>query len=190
MGVDTESAEQIEVQQNGDKPAAVVVGRLHLEVAFGDATFAADGEGGTVLRAFEAFKEHDASHPRHRSAPKQTTPEPPREPEQTPPDGGEPKTESRPLPVFLKDFILKTNFETALAIAVWSSRQTNGLRQFDKDSLGKLWSSSGDKVPGNVGAELNRASSHGWLTKVARGKFDLSSYGEEHLETLRRSDKK
>jgi len=161
-------------------------GPLHLETAFGDATFMAEGDADMVLRAFESFKAHDAAHHRQRTPAKSPAEPPADKTDKTDADKTDTeasrKTENLPLPAFLKQFQLKTNFETAVAIAVWASRQPNGPRQFDKDSLAKFWGASGEKVPGNVGAELNRATLRGWMTRASRGKFDLVAYGEEYVD--------
>src|SRR5205823_3176387 len=98
-------------------------GPLHLEVAFGDASFTAEGDAQMVLQAFESFKAHDAAHHRQRTPTK--PPSQPAADQAEPEDQEQQKTETLPLPVFLKQFELKTNYEKALAIAVWASHQPN-----------------------------------------------------------------
>src|ERR1700694_1686108 len=66
-------------------------GPLHLETAFGDATFMAEGDADMVLRAFESFKAHDAAHHRPRTPP----PPPPRPRRQSPKQRPQPKRRTR-----------------------------------------------------------------------------------------------
>lgn len=162
-------------------------GQLHLEVVFGDATLVADGDADVVLRAFDAFKEHDVSPHRHRAPqPKPTIDSPDKGDAE--PGLDDRQLEKLSLPAFLNQFQLKTNPQTAIAIAVWASRQPAGPRQFDKVNMAKFWASSAQKPPVNVGAELGRAANQGWFTKASRGKFDLVRYGEEYVDkTLQRA---
>lgn len=157
-------------------------GRLRLETAFGDATFAAVGDADMVLRAFEAFKEHDASHHRYRTPAKPPIDTVPPEDQIEDQGGDRGSMEGLPLPAFLNQFQLTTNAERAVAMAVWASRQAGGTKTFTADSLEKVWAGSGQKQPKNVGMELTRAASKGWFNKPARGKFDLVGYGEQAVD--------
>ena len=174
--------------ESGTEPAAEVGlsqrdgGPLKLQAAFGDANFSAEGDAKMVLRAFESFKAHDAAHHRQRTPAKPPIQQPADKPDEPDTDDEVRNTESLPLPAFLKQFHLKTNAETSVVMAVWASRQPNGARQFDKDSMEKLWAASGEKTPGNAGMELIRAAGKGWFVKASRGKYDLVQYGEDYVD--------
>jgi hypothetical protein len=182
--VDSEQTEVGAKPDDGGEPRVRVrgaKGQLHLEIAFGDATFAADGDADTVLRAFEAFKDHDATHHRHR-APAKAPVEPPHADDGVSTNGQGQQQEELPLPAFLNQFRLETKKEVAVAIAVWASRQPNGPKQFKTPSMEKLWATSGQKPPANVSAELDRATKEGWFNRVSRGTFDLVGYGATFVD--------
>jgi hypothetical protein len=89
-----------------------------------------------------------------------------------------------PLPVFLKAHPVRTNPQAVVAMAVWA-RRYRGAEQFDANSLLAVWRDSGRKLPGNLGRDIGAAAKEGWLERLERGNYSVTSYGERFVdETL------
>jgi hypothetical protein len=168
--------------QAGSPPA------FSLRVSYGPASFEAAGPGELVLQAFAEFKDHVKPV----AAPTPTTEadsategngSKPDEKSDVTSGGG---SNSEPLPVFMDQFDLKGNAQTALAVAVWAKHSRNET-ELDPDGLKEYWRTSRHKVPANVGRDVGVAAKEGWLERLSHGKYTVTSYGERTLDALRKT---
>jgi hypothetical protein len=88
-----------------------------------------------------------------------------------------------PLGPFVKAKGPKTNPQAVAVVASWDKRK-NGTAEFTIESLTKLWNAAGLKPAGNFPRDIQGAAKQGWLETLAKGKYGVTGYGDNFVDSL------
>ena len=89
--------------------------------------------------------------------------------------------------MFLKAHPPKSNDQAVAVLAVWTSEH-DGATELTTKTIEDLWRKSGRKKAGNLGRDIGKAVTKGWLENPSRGKYTVPKYGVDFVASLKPSE--
>jgi hypothetical protein len=148
----------------------------------GRGSFSASGPDDLVFRALKEFQTAIASVPSANPEAPERRPEPiTKETEEpTPTAAGD----GLPLGPFYAKKKPRNNQEAIAVFTVWSKRSKN-IDTFTAADINDLWRTTPRKLAGkNLGRDIGRAVTAGWLERAGKTQFKVTGFGETFVDTL------